>query len=253
MNAIVRIFLFLLIFYLIFSVIVGDFEYLKRFLIKYIYESLILFILFGVGILSTAKIYTMSNSIRFFQFLIYHFAKSELRNHKVFSSLHSNKKKDRIYDFKRINTIALCNLAIQYEIRMCNMLLKSTLEFFEKTYKKKNYTSIEVVRVFEKELKIEREIIYDRILKNLIEMEVANAEIIKRAYKNEMESLFQPIYKKFILLEDGKYSFFRSIDLILNQFWIVFLSIDSQIVRIFRKIEESIIYKKEKVHDRKNS
>ena len=126
------------------------------------------------------------------------------------------------------------------EYRLAYRFLNTVIEFIEKTNSSKFYSSSDIAKIFEKDLKVVRQMSYATLDAFFFNMQLEKAQILKDFYETKIEHFLNPIYLQFYLLKQNDYSIYKSIDLILSQFWIQYISIDTEIMYIFSIIEKDI-------------
>jgi hypothetical protein len=241
-----KIFFALFILYLVVSYFY-DITWFYPFILKYAVESLIAFIFLGGGIIAIVKTFAFKNVKVFFDQVFYNYNKNKLKEHIAFDMLRNAKIKNRNYNSSNLLIVQLTRKMILKEYRLAYRFLTNSLDYIEKTNHKNFYSSKDVAKIFEKDLKLERQMLYASLEVIFLNMKLEKVQALKEFYEAKIEHFLNPIYLQFYLLKENDYSIYKSIELILSQFWIVYLSIDSQIIHIFNLIEKDIPNAKMKI------
>lgn len=231
---IIVLYLFIMYFYDV------NLQWVRVFFLKYITESIISFFVLGFGLVAIVKSLAVKNIKRFFDQAFYNFNKKKLKEHIVFNMLRNAKIKNRNYKSPNPLIVQITRKMILKEYRLAYRFLTNILEFIEKTNSRKFYSSNDIATIFEKDLKLERQMSYAALEAIFVNMQLEKAQVLKDFYEARIEHFLNPIYLQFYLLKQNDYSIYKSLDLILSQFWITYLSIDTEIMHIFNTIEKDI-------------
>jgi len=215
-------------------------QWIRVFFLKYLTESIISFFVLGFGVVAIVKSLAVKNIKLFFDQIFYSFNRQKLNEHIVFNMLRNAKIKNRNYKSLNPFIVQITRKMILKEYRLAYRFLTNSLEFISKTNSRKFYSSNDIANIFEKDLKVERQMLYASLEAIFVNMQFKKAQVIKDFYETRIEHFLNPVYLQFYLLKQNDYSIFKSLELIMSQFWITYLSIDSEIMHIFNTIEKEI-------------
>lgn len=191
-----KIFFALFLLYMIVSYFY-DMTWFYSFILKYASESIVGFLVLGFGLIAIVKSLAIKNLNRIFGYVYYVENKEKLKEHIVFDMLRNAKIKNRNYKSLNPLIVQITRKMILKEYRLAYRFLNTVIEFIEKTNSSKFYSSSDIAKIFEKDLKVVRQMSYATLDAFFFNMQLEKAQILKDFYETKIEHFLNPIYLQF--------------------------------------------------------